>query len=185
MRTATLFLNRTAGLFAETVPVIDGDAPPVPGNVKCVYRALAGDFAAQRNAGNAAASAPWVFHLDTDETIAPALARLLPHLAGCAEAADLRAVGFPRRNLVAGALSDLFPDVQYRLIRRDVAFEGNVHERPDACRNWPRTTVALAGAIDHHLDPARLAERRRQYDALGQHPDRRGDDDALGRPFRG
>ncbi|WMS44540.1 hypothetical protein RDV64_09195 [Acuticoccus sp. MNP-M23] len=181
------FLTRNADHFAQTVLVVEQTHGAIDAreNLCRVERPLAGDFAAQRNAGNAAASVPWVFHLDTDETISPELALCLPHIAACAEEAGLRAVGFPRRNMVGGAFSDLFPDVQYRLMRRDVRFEGRVHERPDACRHWPQTTIALTGAIDHHIQPGRLTERRTQYDALGQHPDRRGDDDALLTPFRG
>ena len=172
----------------HTLTIVLDQAEPAPGgggNVRFVARALAGDFAAQRNAGMATLRTGWAFHLDLDETIADPLAAALPHLAAHAERAGLAAIGLPRRNHVDGRLADLFPDTQYRLVRRDQRFAGRVHERPAACADWTRTTIALAGAIDHHLSRARVVERTGAYDRLGQQAERHGDEAALLRPFAG
>lgn len=150
-----------------------------PGSVAIVRRRLAGDFAAQRNAAQAAASTPWLLHLDTDERVGDALIGVLDDLTRRAEEAGLAAIGLPRRNFVGERLTDLFPDTQYRLVRREVRFEGPVHERPDACRDWPRTMVALTEALDHHLPAERLTARQATYDALGQDSQRRREAEAL------
>ena len=180
------FIERNGERFSEIVVVLDAE----PAGAKLpratvVERPLRGDFAAQRNAGMAAVAAPWAFHLDLDETVDDALARSLGPLAAHAEAAELEAVGFPRRNVVDGRLSALYPDVQYRLLPRGGRFENRVHERPLACRDWRRTTIALTGAIDHHLDSRRIAERSRRYDALGQAAEHHAFENLLLRRMKG
>ncbi len=160
--------------FAEIVVVLDtDDRIKVPGtNVTTVCRPLDGDFANQRNGGNHAASASWVFHLDLDEIASPDLTALLGRVAYQAQAAGLRAVGLPRRNRVDGVLSDLYPDTQYRLMPRTERFENRVHERPVACRDWTRTSICLKAPIVHDLTRSRVEERSRHYDALGQSTER-------------
>lgn len=184
-RTAPL-VSRLAPLFGETVVICDSermDDPPWNGpNVRTIAHPLADDFGAQRNAAQEAATCDWVLHLDTDEDLQGF--DHLSALTALAEREGLDAIGFPRLNLVDGRASDLWPDVQYRLLHRTVRFEGRVHERPDACRDWRRTAVARCCTIRHHLDRARVAARSRRYDALGQHGDRHGDDAALLRPYR-
>ena len=183
------FVARNARRFGEIVLVLDAEpgspAPFVERAPTILRRRLAGDFAAQRNRAMAAVRSDWAFHLDLDEEIDEALAAMLGHLAARAGAAGLEAVGLPRRNMVDGRMSALFPDIQYRLVRRGQLFENAVHERPLACRDWPRTTIALAGAIEHRLERARLARRSALYESLGQHPERRDDDAALLRPIEG
>lgn len=178
-------LDRYAALFYDVIVVLDtaGPAPRNIGNVQFYSRLLDGDFGAQRNAGNALAKGEWVFHLDTDETITPTFCKLLASLAGAADDAALRAVGFPRRNFVDGTVSDLFPDIQYRLMRRDVRFQNRVHERPDACNYAEQTIVSQHGTIDHFLSRDRILERSVLYDRLGQSSARHSDDRALLRPF--
>ncbi|WP_099827096.1 hypothetical protein [Oceaniglobus indicus] len=176
-------VRRHAPLFGETIVVLDAACVTPVAGARVAARPLDGDFAAQRNFANRATRGDWILHLDTDESIAPDMAALLGHLAAAADHAGLRAVGFPRRNIVDGRVSDLFPDVQYRLIRRDVKFQGRVHERPLPCADGQATTVAQFGTLDHHLTRARIAERSRTYDRMGQSAERRGDDAALLRPF--
>ena len=178
------FLALNTGRFAQTVLVLDGETALDAPGVTIVRRRLAGDFAAQRNAGMAAVTTPWAFHLDLDETASDAFVARLGPLAAAAEGAGLEAVGFPRRNLVDGVVSDLYPDIQYRLVARDQRYGGRVHELPEACRHWPRTTIALGHAMNHHLDGARVRERTRAYDAMGQPADRHDDERALLRPYR-
>lgn len=174
-----------APLFEEVVVVIDAPTGPLrrTGNTTFFYRPLDGNFSDQRNAGTAVATGDWVFHLDTDESVSEAFCAALPRLAAAASSAGLRAIGFPRRNFVGGDLSDLFPDVQYRLIRREVCFENAVHERPDACRTGDHTIVSQHGAIDHYLSRERVSVRCARYDEFGQSPDRHADALALLKPF--
>ncbi len=171
--------------FAETVVVLDThDQIKVPGrNVTTVCRPMDGDFASQRNAGNQATSADWVFHLDLDEIVSPDLTALLGRVAYQAQAAGLRAVGLPRRNRVDGVLSDLYPDTQYRLMPRTERFENRVHERPVACRDWTRTSICLKAPIVHDLTRSRVEERSRHYDALGQSTERHEDTRRLLMPY--
>lgn len=148
-----------------------------------VERSIGGDFAAQRNAAQAAVSADWAFHLDTDEWPDHTLLTTMRALAGLAGQDGIEAIGFPRRNLVDGRMSRLFPDTQYRLMRRHVRFRGKVHERPEVCDDWPKTTIALTGALDHFLSADRIETRHRAYEDLGQNSDRKADLIALRAPF--
>jgi hypothetical protein len=169
---------------ASIVILADGEGPaltPEPG-ILVARRPMAGDFAAQRNALQDLSPARWMLQLDTDETLAPGTAALLPALARLAEAGGAVSIGLPRRNLVDGRLADLFPDTQYRLNRREVRYAGRVHERPD--RPWQRSLVALHGAIDHHLSLARVETRSRAYEAMEPGGGRLEEEDALLQPFR-
>jgi hypothetical protein len=175
---------------AEAVVLLD--APPAaetrravpgfPAGVRIAFRPLAGDFAAQRNALQDLAPAPWMLQLDADETLDAATGRLVPALAALAEATGAVSVGLPRENLVDGRLSDVFPDVQYRLNRRAVRYAGRVHERPD--RDWRAGFIALAGAIVHHLTEAHVRARSRRYEALDPGRGRVTEARALLEPYR-
>ena len=138
------------------------------GRLRVHRRPLNGDFAAQRNAAQALAMTPWTFHLDADEDVDASLRDGLGHAVAAAERAHARAVGFPRVNRVGGSASVLFPDTQYRLLRREERFTGRVHERPAACADPARTTQWLAGGLVHRLDEAHVTARKARYDAMGQ-----------------
>ena len=179
-------LQRHASDFGEAVVVIDGKAPDGQlagiGRLTLVERPLT-RFDRSRNAGQRAASCDWTFHLDTDEVLPGPLRYSLHALTQLADAAGLDAIGFPRDTFVDGVRSDLHPDVQYRLVRSQVLFEGAVHERPDACRDWTRTMVAQTGAIEHRVERAHVLARQARYDAMGQSAERKQDVRALLRPF--
>jgi hypothetical protein len=179
-------LARHSAYFHDVVVVLDAErrATRFVKNIAFYTRPQNGDFSAQRNAGTGFSEGDWVFHLDTDEKLSDGFCTQLPALAGAAANAGLRAVGFPRRNFVDGDVSDLFPDVQYRLIKRDVRYENAVHERPDACHYPDQTIVSQHGTIDHFLEKGRIAERSAKYDELGQSPARHADDHALLRSFQ-
>ncbi|MGF1553288.1 MAG: hypothetical protein ACFBWO_12455 [Paracoccaceae bacterium] len=172
--------------FAAGLLLVDADAVPdglAPG-WRALARPLSGDFAAQRDAAQDAAGTEWVFHLDADEGLSPGLAARLPRLAAVADALGYDAVGLARENRVDGVPSDLFPDLQYRLVRRSARFVGHVHERPDACADWTRTLIALDGRIVHRLSAARIAAREAAYRALGQEAARSADARRLLAPYR-
>ncbi len=161
------------------------DMPGFPGGaVRVAARPLAGDFAAQRNALQALGRHPWMLQLDADEAIDPSTGRLLPALAALAEAGSVRSVGLARRNRVDGILSDVYPDVQYRLNGRDVAYAGRVHERPRLAGGWPESFIALHGGIEHRLSRTHVAARSRRYEALDPGRGRVEEAEALLRPYR-
>ncbi|MFD2236895.1 hypothetical protein [Aureimonas populi] len=153
------------------------------GAVRLATRPLAGDFGAQRNALQALCRQRWVLQLDADETLDGKTAALLPGLARMAEEDEAVSIGLPRRNLVGGVLSDVYPDVQYRLNRREVPYAGKVHERP--VRHWRQSFIALHGAIDHHLSAEHVARRSQGYEALDPGHGRLEEAQALLRPYRG
>lgn len=158
-----------AASLAQAVPWANVHAHP-----------LNGDFAAQRNRVQALADG-WVLQLDSDETPDAALLDALGWLTAAADRDGVWALGLPRRNWVDGAQSALWPDIQYRLTRAHIRFAGTVHERPVV--PFERTSLALAGAIDHHLVRARVIERSRVYEAMSAGAGRPGDEAALLRPF--
>ncbi|MFD1033936.1 hypothetical protein ACFQ15_04640 [Sphingomonas hankookensis] len=169
--------------FADTILLVDGDATHLARRLpwaRVASHPLAGDFAAQRNRVQAMATG-WVLQIDSDERPDAALLAALGWLIQAAERDGLRALGLPRRNLVDGVASALWPDIQYRLTHADVRYAGTVHERPVV--PFEQTSLALAGAIDHHLSRARVVERSRIYEAMSTGAGRPGDEAALLRPF--
>lgn len=152
------------------------------GAVRLAQRPLAGDFAAQRNALQALARHRWMLQLDADETLSAQALALLPALARMADEDGAVSVGLARRNLVDGVLSDVYPDVQYRLNRSDIRYEGKVHERP--ARPWQRSFISLHGAIDHHLPADHVRTRSTRYEALDPGRGRLEEAQALLRPYR-
>ncbi|CZT37419.1 hypothetical protein [Rhizobium sp. 9140] len=160
-----------------SVPRQEGD----DGFVSVFSHPLDGHFANQRNALQALCGAPWMFQLDADEDISPELGESLTRLATLADRQGAASIGLPRQNLVDGRLSDLYPDVQYRLNRREVVYEGIVHERP--VRSWQTSFIALSGAIRHHLTAEHVARRSKGYEQLQPGGGRLFEEDALQRPF--
>ncbi|GJE43019.1 hypothetical protein AEGHOMDF_2196 [Methylobacterium soli] len=174
----------------DIVVLLDAPARPVQatgcprGSVRVGARPLGQDFAAQRNALQDLARHPWMLQLDADETLAAEAGRRLPALAALAEAGDVLSIGLARRNRVDGILSDVYPDVQYRLNRRSVRYAGRVHERPVLDGGWPRSLIALHGAIEHHLDRAHVLARSRRYERLAPGHGRPEEEAALLRPYQ-
>lgn len=132
--------------------------------VAVLSRPLEGNFAAQRNALQAHCASPWVLQLDADESLSDGLGSRLGRFATLADQQGAVSVGLPRENLVEGRLTDLYPDIQYRLNRREILFEGVVHERP--VRPWQKSFITLSGAIQHHLTAEHVANRSGTYEAL-------------------
>lgn len=179
----TTLLDMLRPHFAEAIVIVDGDAAPLAERLpwaRVVAHPLHGDFAAQRNRVQALARG-WVLQLDSDERPDAALLGALGWLTQAAERERLRSLGLPRRNLVDGVASALWPDIQYRLNRADIRYAGTVHERPVV--PFEQTSLALAGAIDHHLCRARVVERSRIYEAMSTGAGRPSDEAALLRPF--
>lgn len=173
---------------AEIVLMVDGDdadAGRVAAGkfgVRIVARPLEGDFAAQRNALQDASRAKWVLQLDADENLSAETGALLPALAAQCERENVVSVGLRRRNQVDGVVSDVFPDVQYRLNRRHIRYAGRVHERP--VRDWQRSMISLHGAIEHEMSAAHVMARSGAYDALDPGQGRLEETERLLTPYR-
>jgi hypothetical protein len=185
-------LPAQAGWTDDVAVLLDGSAmaaTPVPvpgfaaGAVRVAARPLEGDFGAQRNALQTLARHGWMLQLDADEALSPEAGHLLPALAALAEADGVVSIGLPRANRVDGMLSDVFPDVQYRLNRSDVRYAGRVHERPVLDRGWPDSFITLHGGIEHRLNLAHVRARSRRYEALDPGRGRPEEAEALLRPY--
>lgn len=177
--------------WAEEVVLLLDDATSAPstvavagfaGAVTIASRPLAGDFGAQRNALAALSERPWMLQIDADETLEDQTGALLGALAYQGDMDGLVSIGLPRRNLVDGVLSDVFPDTQYRLNRRSAPYAGRVHERP--VRDWQRSTIALHGAILHRLGREHVMKRSLRYDALDPGRGRLDEAHRLLEPYR-
>jgi hypothetical protein len=152
-------------------------APPV----HVITHPLGGDFAAQRNRVQAAASAPWVLQLDTDERLTQSALQQLPSLLEEASHFAWYAIALPRRNIVDGMISALYPDVQYRLLRRTIQFTRPVHEYP--VLTGYSSFVALGTDILHSIEGRRLAKRERAYEAIAAGAGRPDDTALLRQPL--
>ncbi len=179
---------RTEAGFAQAIVVLDGSGVPPPGldGAAVAMRPLAGDFAGQRNhvqkmAQDRFGAESWVLQLDTDERPTADLLGSLGWMVRAADRDGLRSIGLPRINLVDGMRSALFPDIQYRLNRADIRFDGIVHERPVV--PFGETSLGLAGAIEHRLTRERVVARSRLYEAMREGAGRVSDEEALLSPF--
>ncbi|MCK5930940.1 MAG: hypothetical protein KAG89_02115 [Fulvimarina manganoxydans] len=179
--------------FDDIVLVIDGGAvdgggtafrPSCHDAVRLVARPLAGDFAAQRNAGQDVARHDWVLQLDSDEALTPEALSSIGRVAALADETGALSIGLPRQNLVDGRLSDLFPDIQYRLNRKTVRFAGLVHERPALPRGWRDGFIAPNLVIEHRLTRTHVEARSAGYDALAPGQGRMFERDDLLKPYR-
>ena len=183
-------LGATGGVLDDLCIVVD-EAPGAdtattaacPDTVRILQRPLAGDFAAQRNAGQEMARHDWVLQLDADETIEAETLAALGHVAALADAGGSLSVGLARRNRVDGVVSDLFPDIQYRLNRRPVRYAGKVHERPALPGGWRDSFIAPNLVIEHHLSRAHVERRSERYEASQPGGGRLFERDALLTPY--
>ena len=170
----TALCQHMAKHVREVVVVVDSDttepqleselsrALPIPARV--LNHALAGNFAAQRNRVQEAASTPWVLQLDADERLTSRALQRIPFLIHEAARHGWSVIGLPRRNIVDGIVSALYPDVQYRLLQKSVRFRREVHEYPDT----PGLShfVALGSDILHLISGDRLDQRQRKYESI-------------------
>jgi Glycosyl transferase family 2 len=114
---------------------------------RVITRKLGSNFADQRNAGVAAVKTEWVVCIDADERLEPELTPMLRQMMGW-PGAD--AVFMPIVNLIAerGDAPVHWPDVQARLFRAGLRYQGAVHERVE---RWRRPMfVPLSGPYIRH-----------------------------------
>ncbi|MBB4658340.1 hypothetical protein [Parvularcula dongshanensis] len=184
---AIALCERLVPPLAEAVILLDADEVPsvrLPEKVRLYAEPFAGDFAARRNAVQRLAASSWVLQLDTDETMPLSSVARLGTVLRHAARDGVTSLGLPRRNLVDGRLSDLYPDPQYRLNRRFVRFAGVVHERPALLSRPRHARLALGAPIEHHLSAARVRARTEVYGAMAKGGARPSDEAALLTPFR-
>ncbi|MGB3723769.1 MAG: hypothetical protein WA979_13260 [Pacificimonas sp.] len=168
--------------FTKIVFVVDGpQAAAVPASIDVHAHRFEGDYSVQRNILQGLSLSTWMLQIDSDEMPDADLLAALPWVTEQADRQGIVSIGFRRRNVVGGCLSDHWPDVQYRLNRSHVHYAGKVHERP--VRPWQASTLILSGAIDHCLQPARVKMRTREYGMMAPGADRLADEQALLRPF--
>lgn len=145
-------------------------------------RALSRDFAAQRNACAALCPCDWLLMLDADERLEPAALKLLrPALARvAAERPGLRVLGFPRKNTLDGVPTGVWPDYQFRLVRRGVRWQNShpelgaspgCHEMPTELQNSPEC-VALLEAVQilHEKSAAQQRAQNHFYERIADGP---------------
>ncbi|WP_428533031.1 hypothetical protein [Rhodopila sp.] len=125
---------------------------------------LNNDFAAQRNRIQEAATTEWVLQLDCDERLADGAALRLPDLISDAETQGWVGIALTRRNIVDGIISAMYPDPQYRLLRRSIRFTRSVHEYPLLDRR--RTFVHLGPGLLHYIASQRLSVREGRYEGV-------------------
>jgi hypothetical protein len=158
-------------LLGEAVVLLDASEAPsraLPPTTRLHARPLAGHFGAQRSALQRLAQHEWVLQLDTDETLTEGTPDALPGYLEAARRDGVLSLGLTRRNLVDGVLSDRHPDPQYRLCRRTVPYEGQVHERPRLASRARQSRLAAGLAIDHHLTKERVRGRTARYGAMSE-----------------
>lgn len=136
-----------------------------PMQSRVIAHPLQADFAAQRNRIQQAARTEWVIQLDCDERPADGAKNRLSHILDDAEHEGWDAVALTRCNMVDGLVSALYPDVQYRLLRRSVRFTRAVHEYPALSRRQ-RSFAYLGPGIIHNIDSMRLKQRELLYERL-------------------
>ncbi len=130
------------------------------------HRPFDNDFSAQKNYALAQLDTDWIYLHDPDERLEPTLIEILQPLIeadggqpfltvggilpGSSEIFDC--YGIARRNYIDGVQTNIYPDYQYRLFRKNCRFERPVHELLIGWDN--RTEVDFAHATLE--DPARF-----------------------------
>lgn len=150
-------------------------------DIRILVHALNNDFGSQRNRVQDLATTDWVLQLDTDERLSADFATGLELALARAEKTGMRSIGFARANYVDGLLSALWPDVQFRLNRREVRYLGTVHETPGV--HWRRQSWSLVGHILHSLPKVRLAQRQERYEGIRKGGGKPADTAQLETPF--
>lgn len=175
------------GEFMECLVVVDQPSQwtasvEIPRHCKVVTRQLDRDFGSQRNFIQELSRTDWVLQLDADEDLSIGSVRKLRRLATLADQQQIVSIGLMRKNFVGSCLSDLYPDVQYRLNRSTVRYEGTVHERPD--RPWQKSMIATGMDIDHMLEKAHVDRRSKLYDDISPGNGRLEEENTLKASYR-
>lgn len=176
----------TLGTAVSTLLALSSD------HLRIVRHPVGKDFGAARNLAHAAAASEWVLHADLDERWAPTFVRELPGIIDQMDRKGIVVCGFQRANVLDGVLvNDVLdlqwtedglarlsalpqwpvrnPDIQYRLLRREVRWIGSIHEKPAALEESPHQVAVLRDFwILHDKSLARQRVQDRRYRSLGQ-----------------
>jgi len=131
-------------------------------------------FPHQRNRALDLAGAEWVFFVDADERVTPALAAEVRRLVGDSHAASLddRIAGawVPRRNIIAGRWvrwAGWFPDRQLRLLRRGAArYDESALVHEVATLDGPSATLREPLLHLNYVSLAEFRAKQRRYAML-------------------
>ena len=148
-------IDSSAGNVAEILVAVDDEAEPGilgyrPDVAQYFRHPVAEDFGGARNFLIDKATQPWIFHMDTDESLSH---ELWVQLNSLCDKATAPLLVFSRQNIIEGFSDRLgWPDFQPRLHRSDIRFQNRVHEclmpndkkemLPDHCVIVHRKTVA-------------------------------------------
>jgi glycosyltransferase involved in cell wall biosynthesis len=132
---------------------------------RVVRRPFSGSFAEERNAGRHAATGDWVLHLDADDVVTPKFRRAAEALLR-RDAVPEVAFKYRRKSVLLGRVMRHGGWHHYipNLVRRDVRYEGLVHERP--ILNGP--IGVLDADVEHHPcdDLTTFLDRHNRYTSL-------------------
>lgn len=142
--------------FADEIVVIDDNSTDDTARIaaslgaKVYQHAMNGDWGAQQNFALDKATSDWIFFLDADERITPALAE---EIKSAVAKKELYAYKVPRLNYIAGQQlrhGGWYPDYGYHLVPREgLRVEGLVH--PQFVHNYP--TRKLHSPLIHYPYP--------------------------------
>jgi glycosyltransferase involved in cell wall biosynthesis len=160
--------------FAAEVLVVDSGSTDrtcaVAGELgaRVVSEPWTGDFAEQRNRGDAHVKTGWILHLDADETVSPAMAaEIAEFFAG--GACEKTGVGrFPRKELIFGRWIEhggWYPQYKPRLYRNGAGhWVGKVHEHLQAEGDVHTFTAPILH--DSYRDVHTFIEKFNRYSSL-------------------
>lgn len=140
-----------------------------------------GNFAEQRNRGDAHVQTSWILHLDADETVSPEMANeLVAFFTGTAHE-QVAAGRFPRKELIFGKWIEhggWYPQYKLRLYRKGAGnWTGRVHENYSGFSGEP---FSFAGPIlhDSYRDIQTFIDKFNRYSSIDAE-----DEMASGRKF--
>lgn len=131
---------------------------------RVIRRLFSGSFAEERNAGMAAAREAWVLQIDADDIVTPAFRAAVETLL--AAGTPHQAFKFRRKSYLLGRFMAHGGWYHYlpNLVRREVRYEGAVHERPALTGSIGQ----LDADIEHHAcqDLKTFVDRHNRYTSL-------------------
>lgn len=140
--------------FCDEVLVVDGVSNDetkkiaVENGAKVVTEKWADNFSRQRNIAIENAEGEWIFMLDTDEEVTGKLGKKILELIR-----DTDEIGFfiPRKNYIDGEIvqSSAKYEMQPRLFRKNLRYDGAVHEKPQNSEKFARLEFAEDEYIVH------------------------------------
>jgi len=122
--------------WADEIVVVDGESEDKTASIaeglgaKVIQRRFEKDFSKERNAVMERSSGDWVLHMDADERVTDGFKKKVDGIIDSAEGVDI--LKFRRKNFFLGHAMEHGGFCHYipNLVRKNVRFEGALHERP-------------------------------------------------------